>query len=523
MTRGLPWVVVLTGAVHGLMFSLPGLPSPVAGFLQAGLFGLLWWLLGRQPANRVFWLGLLFGIGNFVVGLAWLYISMSRFGGMPGVLAACAVVLLAAYLGLFGAAALAVGRLFSVWCAGRQSLSAVNPGPLSTALILAASWGLGEIARGYALTGFPWLSIGYAQIDTFLGQLAPFTGVYGVSMATALFAVWIAELLRRGKLQTSPRLLHVPAIGLLAMAVWALHLTSWAEPVGKPVSVRLLQGNVPQSLKFDRARAQQAVADYIAMVAASKARLTILPETAFTQPLSTLPGSVRISLGHALKQSDTILAIGMPMRSTRAQAQANPRIALTNSIASFSPDGERINRYDKRHLVPFGEYIPYGFAWFVSLMEIPLGEFGRGSKTQIPLNLDGRQFAFNICYEDLFGEELANHVRQGANVLINVSNIAWFGDSHALPQHLAISRMRALELARPMLRATNTGVTAGIDHRGNVFARLPTYDQGALDLTVQPTRGTTPFMHLGMLAPLMLAASLLLIGAGVARVDRIRC
>ena len=137
-------------------------------------------------------------------------------------------------------------------------------------------------------------------------------------------------------------------------------------------------------------------------------------------------------------------------------------------------------------------------------MNIPLGEFGRGHDDQAPLTVAGRQFAFNICYEDLFGEELAIQVRDGANVLINVSNIAWFGNSHALPQHLSISRMRALELARPMLRATNTGVTASIDHRGNVLAALPVYQQDVLDIAVQPSAGLTPFARLGMLAPLLL-------------------
>ncbi len=509
-------MAVLIGALHGLAFSLPGLASPLVPLVQAGLFALLWWLLAQLPVRRVLFLSLLFGIGNFVVGLAWLYISMHRFGGLPSILAVCALVLLATYLGLFGAAALATARKLIIRFGANGSA-----GPLATALIVAGCWGLGEIARGFVLTGFPWLSIGYAHIDSLFSALAPLTGVYGIGIAVAFVAVWIVQTLHRTGQAARERLTAAAAIaGLLGM-IWILQMVSWADPAGKPVSARLLQGNVPQSLKFDRARARRAVSDYIEMVASSTARVTILPETAFTQPLSSLPTETRMTLADALARSGTTIAIGMPMTSTDEQARANPRIRLTNSIASFSPAGEPLNRYDKRHLVPFGEYIPFGFAWFVNMMNIPLGEFGRGALVQPQLELDRQQFAFNICYEDLFGEELARHVRQGANVLVNVSNIAWFGDSHALPQHLAISRMRTLELARPMLRATNTGVTAGIDHLGRVTARLPSYEQGALDVMVQPTTGLTPFARIGMPIPVTLAVAMLLIGAALARVDRI--
>src|SRR5690606_33234966 len=136
---------------------------------------------------------------------------------------------------------------------------------------------------------------------------------------------------------------------------------------------------------------------------------------------------------------------------------------LTNSVAVIDRSADVVWRYDKRHLVPFGEFVPFGFGWFVDLMHIPLGDFGRGSASQPPLAIGGQRVAFNICYEDLFGEELATQVRGGATILANVSNIAWFGDSHALAQHLQIARMRSIELARPTLRATNTGVTGAID------------------------------------------------------------
>ncbi len=486
------------GALHGLAFALPGALAMLAGPIQILLFALAWYWLGDRTPRRTGLLALAFGVGHFVTGLAWLYISMHDFGGMHGALAAAAVVLLSLYLALYGALALSGAAWWAQRTASRR--------PARTACIVAACWGLGEIARGFVLTGFPWLATGYAHIDAPWQGLAPLVGSYGLGVIGVLIAVWLAELLRapRQAGATGRPWPSAAALLIVIAAASASSLLDWGTPVGAPVSVRLTQGNVPQSMKFDAERSARATADYLTMIADSQAALTVLPETAFVRPLSTQPGDTRSALAAALRANGGQVAIGMPAFSTDAQARRNPRIRLTNSIITLSADGEPVNRFDKRHLVPFGEYIPYGFAWFVNLMNIPLGEFGRGHDDQAPLTVAGRQFAFNICYEDLFGEELAIQVRDGANVLINVSNIAWFGNSHALPQHLSISRMRALELARPMLRATNTGVTASIDHRGNVLAALPVYQQDVLDIAVQPSAGLTPFARLGMLAPLLL-------------------
>jgi apolipoprotein N-acyltransferase len=180
-------------------------------------------------------------------------------------------------------------------------------------------------------------------------------------------------------------------------------------------------------------------------------------------------------------------------------------------------DGAITARYDKIHLVPFGEFIPWGFRWFVAMMNIPLGDFGRGATDQALLRLGGHAIAFNICYEDLFGDELARHVRAGANILINVSNIAWFGDSHAQEQHLQIARMRSLELARPTLRATNTGVTAAIDHRGRVLERLPGHQFGTLSTQVHAASGLTPFARWANGPAWILALILLAGGAALVR------
>jgi apolipoprotein N-acyltransferase len=219
------------------------------------------------------------------------------------------------------------------------------------------------------------------------------------------------------------------------------------------------------------------------------------------------------------------VAIGLPLTAPvpgaggAGSAASGNAVALTNSVMLFDRavvvDGARPARYDKRHLVPFGEFVPWGFRWFVDLMTIPLGDFGRGSQDQPPFAVKDQRISFNICYEDVFGEELLPALQgdDGATILANVSNIAWFGDSHALPQHLQIARMRTLETGRPMIRATNTGVTAAIDHDGTLQAALPSYQLGALAVTVQGRSGLTPYARTGNWTVLALATLILLAAA----------
>ncbi|RPH60292.1 MAG: apolipoprotein N-acyltransferase, partial [Burkholderiales bacterium] len=399
-------------------------------------------------------------------------------------------------------------------------------------LLFAGSWGLAEIARGYLFTGFPWLAIGYAHVDGPLAAFAPLVGAYGVSALAALSAFGVGcalATMRRaasydvpgdsratpeggvGATATTVAIAAAVAIAPLA-AGWAARGLEWTQPAGRALNVRLLQGNVPQEMKFDPARTLAAMQDYVAEVLRAEADLTVLPETAWTLPWSATPAPLRDALRAHLARNDGMAAIGMPLPQQDAPRNATPA-RLTNSVAVIDRQGAIVSRYDKRHLVPFGEFIPRGFGWFVAMMDIPLGEFGRGAREQPPLSIGGQRVAFDICYEDLFGEELALQVRGGATILVNVSNIAWFGDSHALAQHLQIARMRAIELARPMLRATNTGVTAAIDPGGRVVGALPTYSASALALSIQGTEGLTPYARWGNALPVALCLALALAGA----------
>ena len=489
------FAAVLLGLAHAASFSPPLASWGLQLLSLAGLFA----LLQRAPAG---WRGQLapttaFGIAWFASGVGWLHTSMHVYGGMPSLLAALAVLLFSAYLTLFPlGAVLLTDRLRAGACQGARADGIVG------AVALAGGWGLSELLRGWVLTGFPWLSIGYAHVDGPLAGFAPLVGVYGIGMLAALAAATLALLPRA--LRQLDRSTILAAIALLvALPLTGTLLQQWSptRSQGAPVQVRLTQGNVPQQLKFDRQRALQAMSDYTRMAEGAQARLIVMPETAWTVPWSGTPPVIAERLTAYAQRTGAALAIGMPLR------QADGR--YTNSVGLLGGEG-LLARYDKHHLVPFGEFIPAGFGWFVRLMEIPLGEFGRGSTDQAPFVIDDQRFAFNICYEDLFGEELLPAIREGdATVLVNVSNIAWFGQSRALPQHLAIARMRTLETGRPMLRATNTGVTALIDHRGQVQARLPDHAPGVLDVSVQGTTGLTPYVRAGNLAPLGLAFALL--------------
>ncbi len=490
-----------------------------------GLFCLMH--LARSRGASTFMQAMLtfvFGMGWLGAGLSWLFISMHFYGGMPAPLAALALLLFAAYLSVYPALASAIAWR---WYANR--------GPLRLALGTAGAWTLAELARGWVFTGFPWLALGYAQIDGPLTGLAPVAGVFslgGVAIGVAaLCASAIASISRhraapgrpsspaQAMPDRPPREALIAAATALGLVLVPLALPSsdaWTSPSGPALRVRLLQGNVPQDMKFRPERTLAAMQTYVGLIEAGDAALTILPETAWTIPFERTPPELaqrldaHVGAGHAV-------AIGLPAFTLENKRGLRDDWRLTNSVLLLEPGGAADRyatapRYDKQHLVPFGEFIPWGFAWFVNLMHIPMGDFGRGATIQPAFAVGGQKIAFNICYEDLFGEEIRAVLlaETGASILANVSNIAWFGRSHALPQHLQIARMRSLETGRPMLRATNTGTTAAIDAAGKVTAQLEPYTVGALDVSVQGTSGLTPFTRLGNLPVLVLALACLL-------------
>ncbi len=461
--------------------------------LPLGAAAVLAWRVGRATPARAAWLGWVFGTAWLGTGVWWLFISMHRYGGLPGPLAAIAVFALAAALSLYLAAAMAV---YARWRRGR---------PLADPLLFAALWLLAELARGVIFTGFPWVASGYAQVDGPLAALAPWVGVYGIGAAVAL----LAALAAGGR-----RAAVVSAATLVALA-W-LPPATFSRP-GATLDVVLLQTGVAQDQKFAAERMPQALAWVSQALTTARADLVVAPETAvplLPHQLEDFAPGYWAALELHFAEGERAALVGVPLGDFDR--------GYTNSVVGLSAAPPY--RYDKHHLVPFGEFIPTGFRWFTELMNIPLGDFDRGVPAAPSFPVRGERVAPNICYEDLFGEELARRFAgpSGApTVFANLSNIAWFGDTIAIAQHLNISRLRSLEFERPMLRATNTGATAVIDHRGAVTHSLPSQRRGVLAATVQARDGLTPFAawasRFGLWPPLLLALAVV---AGVASLSR---
>ncbi len=466
------FIALLAGAAAVLGFSPADLPVVTLGALAVLIH---FWV--RAPSPRAaFFIGLAFGTGFFVTGVSWVFISLYRFGAMPMPVAAFATAAFCVFLALFPAIA--------GWAQAR----------LRAPLAIPALWVLSEWLRGWILTGFPWLAIGYAAIDTPLAGFAPLGGVYlaSLTMLTSAGLLWLVAAGRR-------RWTAFAAFALLGIAGAALQRLEWSAPSSNVLSVSLLQGNVPQSLKFDPARYARTLETYSRLAEESRARLIVLPETAVPRFLDLVERPFIERLRAAAARNGGDLLLGAPLRPA-------PGIYY-NSVVSLgvSPPG----RYDKVHLVPFGEFVPPGFGWIVRVLSIPLSDFSRGRADQRPLLAAGERIAVNICYEDAYGAEIIRQLPE-ATLLVNVSNVAWFGDSLAPAQHLQIARMRALEAARAYLTATNTGITAAIGADGAVLARLPQFTEGRLEVEVRGRTGATPYVRFADWPALALSAGLLL-------------
>ena len=475
---GLGVVLGIAGVLQAFALAWPfegaSYGQPIAA-LQLTSLAILAAVIDRShsPA-QAFWQAWVFASAWLLATFWWLFISMHIYGEMHPALAAAAVTLLAVALALYYALA---GAVFRRWC--HQGLSVYL-----RALSFAALWMLAELLRGTLFTGFPWGAIGYAHVDSPLRHWLPWVGVYGVSAISA-FACMVVTAKREEHIENPSRIgwgIRLSLLVALAYTWTTANTQQAANNKGasqQALKVALVQGNVPQDLKFGVA-VPQSLADYRKALLANTADFIALPETALPVLADNLPEHFWGELKQHFAQNQQLALIGIPMREAGPTAQGQ----LTNSAMALMPSATDANyRYDKHHLVPFGEFVPLMFRWFVNLMRIPLGSFGRGALGQPLLEFKGERIATNICYEDLFGEELAQNFsdpQHSPTLMINLSNIAWFGNTVAIDQHLHISRVRAMELGRPMLRATNTGATAIIDAQGVVTHRLASGVQGVL-------------------------------------------
>jgi apolipoprotein N-acyltransferase len=442
------------------------------------------WVLAPSP-GAAFRLGYFFGLGLYGAGASWVYVSLHRFGAMPMPLAGTATLAWCAFLALFPALA--------GWIQARIARDSAAPAVLQATLLIPAAWVLMEWPLSWFLTGFPWLALGYTAIDDPLSGFAPVGGVYAVSLAMAVAAglLWCAVL-------GHARRKSAAALVLLLACGYGLRFNEWTTPAGEPLRVALVQGNVPQEMKFDPERYDRTLNTYARLAEETreggKPRLIVLPETAVPRFLDLIDPAYLERLKAAATRNGGDLLLGVPVR-TAAGSYLNSVISL-----GVSPPA----RYDKVHLVPFGEFVPPGFGWIVRVLSIPLSDFARGPTTQRPMAVAGQRVAVNICYEDAYGFEIIRQLPE-ATLLVNVSNVAWFGDSLAPAQHLQIARMRAVETGRVYLTAANTGITAAIWPDGSVRQRMPQFERGRIDFDVPGYSGATPYVRFGDWPAVLLA------------------
>ena len=428
-------------------------------------FTIFFWLI--QKNNLPLKECIFFGLGFFIFGIYWIYICLQKFGGMPEIAAGLSTFSLCLFLSLFF-----------------LSLS-IFPKFKNQPLFVAAIFTLVEWVRSWIFTGFPWLTLGYSQVDSSpLAGYIPIMGIYGVSFLLILTSHLIFLFLHK----THQRLWII----FLIIIIWGgghfLKKIEWTEPNGEPIEVTLLQGNVKQDEKWDQTKIKKILNKYESLILKSNSPLTVLPETSIPLLLEYIPSNYLNKIKGHMKKIGGNIILGVIERDEGH---------IYNSAISFGKDGSQ--KYRKYHLVPFGEYVPlrsiFGFV-YEDLLNMPFNDLSRGERRQLPMNFDQQKIAINICYEDVFGNEVINQL-PSANILLNMSNDAWYGHSIAAEQHLQISQARAIETGRMMLRATNTGVTAFINEKGKVMNKLPQFQSGSLTQNVQGFNGSTPFIKYG--------------------------
>jgi apolipoprotein N-acyltransferase len=480
-------ILLVLGAICVLGFS----PFYVYPASLISLGGLSYFLQQSKTTKNAAWLGFLYGLGLFGVGIYWIYISLHDFGGMPSFMAGFATFLLSAFMASF----IALTTACAYWLTSKVQQNNKTQTTLLLTMALAVIWGLADWTRSWIFTGFPWLTMGYTQVpDGPLAGFMPVIGVYGVSTLTVLLAglmtLFMQHTLFNQQRNKTFANKVVGIISILLVGGFLLKQIQWSEPTGEPIETALLQGNIAQDLKWAPEITAQTISRYIGMVKQSQAKLIILPETAFPILSNQITPEIKTVLTDHAKANNGNILLGIVEYDEINKAYFN---------GALSVGSEPTQHYEKSHLVPFGEFIPFKqiFGWiYRDLLNMPMSDMSRGATNQTPMTLSNQKIAVNVCYEDVFGEEIIRQLPE-ATLLVNVTNDAWYGESFAADQHMQFSQARALETGRTVLRATNTGATAMIDPKGNVLAHAPHFIQTTLNVSAQPYTGITPYVRFG--------------------------
>ncbi len=479
------WVANLSALIFGASTTLAFAPYNFWPLAFISVFGLLFCLHNKTPKQSGL-VGFSYGFGLFATGISWVHVSMDLFGGMPFSVTLGLMGLLSAYLALF----VALTGYFTNFCFNKRA------SPLSSQIryliLFPALWLVFDWARGHFLTGFPWLWFGYSQIDTPLVGLATITGVQGVTLAVVLISAALFIAVKEQKWR--PLVVITP---VLFAAGYFLQQQQWTQP--QPlVKVALVQGNIDQNLKWEPDQLWPSLFKYVDLTEANKdADIVIWPESAIAALEYRVEAFLK-QFEQSLRDDGISLVTGIIDFNPESDDYYNAIISLGNTgKQTYDKDGS--NRYYKHHLLPIGEFVPFEdlLRPLAPYFNLPMSSFSRGDLVQNNLNASGVELAAALCYEVAFSEQLRKNINSDTGMIVTVSNDAWFGDSIGPDQHLEIARMRAIEFGRPVVRGTNTGITAAFDAKGRELGRLPQFEEGVLKVEVTPTQGLTPYSQLG--------------------------
>ena len=434
----------------------------------------------------------MFGFGWFASGISWVHVSIDEFGGMPLVVSILLMLLLCLYLALFPALA---GYL----------AAKVAPRKQAQLWLIPALWTATEYLRSVFLTGFPWLSFGYSQIDSPLAALAPVIGEIGITFVLLVLCVAITKIALKKQLNASV-IAIVVSIGTIAVA----KSTNWVMPTGEQKRFALVQGNIAQSIKWNPSQELPTMLKYLDLSKENlNADVILWPESAI--PVMEVNAQAYLELvNDTAVMEDTSIITGIIDFKYESERYFNNLIVLGKYNLEDESGGYEYgnaNRYSKYHLLPIGEFVPFGdlLRPLAPFFNLPMSSFSRGDYQQANLVANGINMAPLICFEIAFPEQLAANFSASTDVIMTVSNDAWFGRSHGPHQHLEIARMRALEFGRPMIRSTNTGLTAIADHTGQLIGQVPQFEEAVLNVSVDMTTGMTPFAQYARSLPFGLA------------------
>lgn len=475
----------LAGALQGVSIALPVQVSTSPSW-WVQMMGMLMFLYVLQKTQHALLATLMYGASWMGASCWWLYISMNTYGGLNGFLSFTAVAALSTVLSLYYVGCIAIYQSFT------KSETSSNNQNKSDPRLLAALWTMAEVARGTWVSGYGWGGIGYAHIEGPLAVWAPWVGVYGTAAIACYLCAASTGFIGAAR-ASQKNVSTMTIIVLLTIGLNALK-PEFTESNGV-IDVALLQGNIPQDEKFTaQTGVEKALTWYPKTLKAQTSSLVIAPETAIPLLPQQWPKGILEQLTPKQEAEEQThqqaILIGLPLGSLQE--------GYTNSVVALTSKEQMPWQYDKHHLVPFGEFTPQGMRWFTEMMSIPLGDFKKGKVNTPSFSWKQQEIAANICYEDLFTEELAKRfdgTHPAPTIWVNFSNLAWFGNTLAMDQHLHISRMRALEFERPFVKSSNTGITAVVNHKGEVTHQMDRLKPGVLLAEVEGRTGITPYAY----------------------------